>query len=78
MKHAFPSSRMPAKRSRASALLSADMAAPGRQFEHCRTSTSRWMQAGELLQCAVAYPGTHFVTTLLVAVLAFEAGLSWF
>ena len=35
-------------------------------------------QARELLQRALAYPGTHFVTTLLVAVLAVEAGLSWF
>lgn len=78
MKHVFPSSRLSAARSRAAAELSTDMAALGRQFAQCRASASRWAQARELLQRALAYPGTHFVTTLLVAVLAVEAGLSWF
>ncbi|WP_213362464.1 hypothetical protein [Brachymonas denitrificans] len=78
MKHVFASPRLPAARTRAAAELSADMAALGRQFAQCRASASRWSQARELLQRGLAYPGTHFVTTLLLAVVAFEASLSWF
>lgn len=78
MKHVFSSPLLAAPCTRAAAELSADMAALGSQFAQCRASASRWSQAREWLQRGLAYPGTHFVTTLLLAVVAFEASLSWF
>lgn len=62
---------------RAATLASIEMAALGRQMQHCTLAAGRLFRVRAWLEQARAYPSTHMVTTLLLSALVLEAGLSW-